>query len=246
MKSFFSIFKMDFSNLFKNPVLVGFNTIFPIAMILILGYLCGGNYSDIKYAYQYYAVATIVFGMLEGAMTATNCFMERDIKKPNLRIIFSPAGNFQIYFSKILASFLFDYILHALLAIIFCPIFGVTLGTHPVLFIILMAPVEFVSAALGVFFCCLLHSEEASSTLLSNIISLFAILGGTFFSLEGMGSTIAYISRFSPVKWLNNVFFALSCDNNEVMFWPVFFSACAISALLILGCRLTFRSEDYL
>ena len=237
---------MDFYNLFKNPVLIGFNTIFPVVMIIIFGYLCGGNYSDIKYAYQYYAVALIVFGMLEGAMTATNCFMERDIKKPNLRIIFSPAGSFPIYFSKILASFVFDYILHILLALIFCPVFGVTLGAKPALFIILMAPVEFASAALGVFFCCLLHSEEASSTLLSNIISLFAILGGTFFSLEGMGSTIAYISRFSPVKWLNDVFFALSCDNNAAMFWPVFLGACAASALLILGCRLTFRSEDYL
>ena len=121
MRRFFAIFKMDMINLFKSPILVGYNTVFAALLILIMGFLCSGNYADIKDAYEYYAVSFVIYGMLNGAMTASNCFMERDIKRPNLRIIYSPVGAFPIYFSKILSSFIFDYSLHLLLMLILCP-----------------------------------------------------------------------------------------------------------------------------
>ncbi len=246
MRRFLAIFKMDMINLFKNPVLLGYNTVFAALLILIMGFLCGGNYADIKDAYEYYAVSFLIYGMLNGAMTASNCFMERDIKRPNLRIIYSPAGSFPIYFSKILSSFLFDYSLHLLLMLILCPILHVTLGSSPIFFILLMAPIEFAAAALGIFFCCIFKCEETTSMLLSNVISILCFLGGTFFSLDGMGSAIAFASRLSPVKWLNDAFFAIACDNSLAYFWPVFISATLLSILLVLGCHLFFRTEDYL
>ena len=98
MRRFFSVFKMDLRNLFKNPVLVGYNTVFAVLLILIMGFLTSGNYAAPKEAYQYYAVTMLIYGILNGAMTASNCFLERDIKRPNLRIIYSPAGSFSIYF----------------------------------------------------------------------------------------------------------------------------------------------------
>lgn len=246
MRRFFAVFKMDMINLFKNPVLLGYNTVFAALLILIMGFLCGGNYADINDAYQYYAVSFLIYGMLNGAMTASNCFMERDIKRPNLRIIYSPVGAFPIYFSKILSSFIFDYSLHLLLMLILCPTLHVSLGSNPVYFILLMAPIEFAAAALGIFFCCIFKCEETTSMLLSNVISIFCFLGGTFFSLDGMGSAIAFASRLSPVKWLNDAFFALACDNSLAYFWPVLIGGTIISALLVLGCRLFFRTEDYL
>jgi ABC-2 type transport system permease protein len=246
MRRFLSIFHMDIINLFKNPVLVGYNTIFAALLILIMGYLCGGNYANSKDAYQYYMVTLLIYGMLNGAMTASNCFMERDIKRPNLRIIYSPVGSFPIYFSKILASFIFDYALHLLILAILCPLLHVTLGSQPIFFILLMFPVEFAAAALGIFFCCVFHCEETTSTLLSTVISILCILGGSFFSLAGMGNMLAFASALSPVKWLNDAFFALSCDNSIAYFGSVFIGASALSVLLVLGCRMLFRTEDYL
>lgn len=245
MRRFSAIFKMDLINLFKNPVLVGYNTVFAAGIILIMGYLCGGGYADIKDAYQYYAVTLLIYGMLNGAMTASNCFMERDIKRPNLRIIYSPAGAFPIYFSKILASFVFDYFLHAMLMVLLIPLLHITLGSRPVFFLLLMAPIEFASAALGIFFCCVFRCEETTSMLLSNVISVLCVLGGSFFSLDGMGSALAFASRLSPVKWINDAFFALACDNSLALFGPVFLGAAVLSVLLVLGCRLLFKTEDY-
>ena len=245
MRRFWVIFRMDMVNLFKNPVLVGYNTVFAALLIFIMGFLTGGNYADLKDAYQYYVVTLLIYGMLNGAMTASNCFMERDIKKPNLRIIYSPVGSFPIYFSKILSSFAFDYLLHLALIAVLCPLLHVSLGSQPLYFILLMAPVEFAAAALGIFFCCVFHCEETTSTLLSLVVSVLCVLGGSFFSLDGLGGAIALVTRLSPVKWLDDAFFALSCDNNPAPFWPVFLGTVAISALLVLGCRMLFRTEDY-
>ena len=72
MYRFFQIFKMDLSNNFKNPVLINFNSVFAIVMILIMGFLTSGNYANAMDAYNYYAVSFLIFGMMEGAMTATN------------------------------------------------------------------------------------------------------------------------------------------------------------------------------
>lgn len=246
MRSFITIFKMDLTNLFKNPVLVVYNSIFSILLILIMGFLSSGNYAKGKDAYQYYMISLMMYAMLNGAMTASNCFMERDIKRPNLRIIHSPAGGFQIYFSKILSSFLFDYSLHLLLLGILCPILNVTLGSRPIYFILLMAPIEFGAAALGIFFCCIFHNEETTSSLLSTVISLLCVLGGTFFSLDGLGKGVALVSKLSPVKWMNNAFFTISVDNDLSYFWPVFITAMLLSVLLVVGCGLFFRTEDYL
>jgi len=65
MRRFFSVFKMDLTNLFKNPVLVGYNTVFAALLILIMGFLTSGNYADTKNAYQYYAVTMLVYGYAE-------------------------------------------------------------------------------------------------------------------------------------------------------------------------------------
>jgi ABC-2 type transport system permease protein len=237
---------MDLVNLFINPVLVGYNTVFSVLLILVMGFLTGGGYADLKDAYQYYIVTMTVFGMLNGAMTASNCFMERDIKRPNLRIIYSPAGSFPIYFSKLLASFVFNYSLHLLVLAVLCSLLEVSLGARAVYFILLMAPVEFAAAALGIFFCCVFHNEETTSSLLSTVISLLCVLGGSFFSLDGMGSAMAFASNLSPVKWLNDTFFALACDNSLSHFWQVFIITSVISVLLVLGCRILFRTEDYI
>lgn len=247
MRNFCSIFKMDLANLVKNPVLVNANTLFPLLLILIMGYLTSGSYARPADAYNYYAVSFLIFGMLNGAMTASNGFMERDIKRPNLRIIYSPVGSFSIYFSKILSAALFNFICHLLVMAILCPLLHLNFGGRNAGYVLaLMLPIEFAGSALGVFFCCIFKNEETTSSLLSTAISILGILGGTFFSLDGLGSVLRTLTRFSPVKWMNDAFFALVFDGNRSVVLPLFLGGIAASLLLTLGCKIFFRTEDYL
>lgn len=247
MRGFISIFKMDMLNIIKNPVLLGSNTVFDILLVFIMGFLTSGTYANSSDAYNYYLVSFLIYDMLNGAMTATNCFMERDIKKPNLRIIHSPVGCFPIYFSKIASSALFDYICHLLVLAILVPTLHLNLGgANAGYIILLMAPIEFASSALGVLFCCIFKTEEAASALLSSAISILAFLGGTFFSFDGMGGALAFASRLSLVKWLTDDFFAIIFDANLSPVIPLFAGSIILSALLVFGCSRFFRTEDYL
>ncbi|ADU25990.1 ABC transporter permease [Ethanoligenens harbinense] len=245
MRRFGIIFRIDLFNVFKNPVLVGYNTLFTVALVFTLGYLNGGAYADGWTAYRYYLVSFLVYSVLTGSMTASNAFMERDIKKPNLRILFSPAGSFPIYFSKILASALFDYICHGTLAVALGALFHFPNFGQFWLLLLVLIPLELASAALGTFFCCVLHSEESTSSLLSTVIGVLAFLGGTFFSLDSMGGVVALISRCSPVKWINDALFALLIDGNAAVAAPLFFGALAAAAALTAGCVRFFHTEDY-
>jgi ABC-2 type transport system permease protein len=247
MYSFAQIFKMDLSNNSKNVVLIGFNTVFFILMVMIFGFLSEGVYADPITSYNYYGVSLLVFTIFNGAMTATNSFMERDIKLPNLRIIHSPVGKTAIYFSKILASFIFNYVCHLLVVVLLMLTMNLNFGGHLFGYImLLMLPLEFVSSALGVFFCCFFRTEETASTLISNVLSIFALLGGIFFSLESMGPSLAWISKFSPMKWIMDAFFTIIFDGDLSLLWPVLWLSIVASILLIYGCEKCFRTEDYL
>ena len=75
MRKFGSILRMDLENIIKNPVLIGYNTVFAFLSIWIMGLLTGGNYANSADAYRYYVVTMIIYGMLNGAMTASNIFI---------------------------------------------------------------------------------------------------------------------------------------------------------------------------
>lgn len=247
MYRFMQIFKMDFNNNIKNPVLIGYNTIFFLIIVLIFGFLSEGAYAVSTASYNYYAISLLVYTILNGAMTSTNSFLERDIQKPNLRIIHSPIGKASIYLSKILSSFVFNYVCHLFVIVLFMIVMGLNFGgSYFGYILLLMIPLEFAASALGVFFCCLFRTEDMASTLLSNVISIFAFLGGAFFSLDSMGPALAWISKLSPVKWVIDAFFSIIFDANLSLMWPVFWISILTSIALVVGCQRWFRTEDYL
>ncbi|KPV60009.1 hypothetical protein QJ48_08095 [Paenibacillus sp. A3] len=56
MYSFYFILKRDFINLALNPVLLLTNTVFPLLLVLVLGYLSNGAYSgETMNGYDYYS-----------------------------------------------------------------------------------------------------------------------------------------------------------------------------------------------
>lgn len=90
MRKYINLFKIDLVNILKNPVLLLVNTLFGVILVYLLSYLTKGQYKSSASAYNYYAISLIIYAAFNGAMTATNSFMERDIKLPNMRILHSP------------------------------------------------------------------------------------------------------------------------------------------------------------
>jgi ABC-2 type transport system permease protein len=247
MKSYIFMFKMDFKSLLKNPVVIFINTAFIFILTFILGSLNSSLYADEWTPYRYSLVVLIIYTILNGCTTASNCFLERKVSKANLRVLMSPVGRISFCLSKITASALLNFCCHVVVLFAGLAVFHVsTQFIYIGWFILAMIPFEFAACSLGILTCCLLKSEEATSSLLSMTISFFAILGGTFFPLDGMGKFLATLSNFSPLHWLNTSMLKLFFDGNMQMLFPLLLVGTVAGLILSAGSIKFFHEETFL
>jgi len=189
----------------------------------------------------------MIFSIFNAATYSANSFMEERIKKPNMRLVYSPVRPFFIHFSKVLASFIFCTVAYTAVALFFIFAIGVNYGGGNVwaIFFIMLLSLFFFSS-LGVTVCCLLKSEGITNNILSLLFAIFAVLGGLFFPVEGLGKAVVAVSWASPAKWILTACLRIIYDNDFSMFLPV----CGLYALLsiaslVLSSR-SFRGEDYI
>lgn len=247
MKSYICIFKMDFWGLLKNPVVIFINTAFIVILTFILGSLNSSLYADGWTPYRYSLIVLIVYTILNGCTTASNCFLERKVSKANLRVLMSPVSRFSFCLSKITASALFNFCCHIIVLFAGLALFHVSVPfAHVGWFVLVMIPFEFAACALGILVCCLLKSEEATSSLLSMIIAFLGILGGTFFPLDGMGKLLATASNLSPLHWLNTSMLELFFDGNIKALSPLLLVGITAAIILSAGSIKSFHEETFL
>lgn len=176
---FFTIFKRDFRNIILNPVLLIYNTVFPLLLVSVLGYLSYGDYFGYGItSYDYYGITVLIYSALNVSVTASNSFLEESLKFGNLRIAYAPIDLSYIYLSKIAATFLFTSITAMGVMFLLKTSLGVNIGGDKFPYVVsILLVFNLFSSAMGVLLCCILKSEELTNTILSVINNAFAILG---------------------------------------------------------------------
>lgn len=243
MRNLLLICKEDFKNLIKNPMWLFYGTLFPILLVVILGFLTKDSYGNEVTSYDYYVITLMIYSILTSGMTSANAFMEEKIRKANMRIIYAPGSVKSIYLSKIMASFAFSFLCHLFDMIVLCMIYHIHITAVPQI-VILFGLTEVFSVALGVMFCCIFKTEAMANQILSVVINLFAILGGLMFPMDGFGKVVRGISYLSPAKWLVNTTFCMIYDNNFSWFYPTVLVLIFVIAAVFAVCDKTFRKED--
>lgn len=246
MRRFYNICKQDFMNLAKNPMWLFYVFAFPILLVGVMGFFMEGSYGTEITSYDYYGISLMIYGALNAATIGANSFMEERIKAGNMRIIFSPQPDSYLYFSKIIAAFLFTEIAYFIDFGILHYLFGVNIGgmyTGYVLAVLTMAILF--SSALGVMCCCILKSENITNQILSTLLTILCLLGGVFFSLDGFGETVRKICLLSPVKWIMNTLFAIIYDRDLGQVIPTIFMLAAGTVIIVVLCGVFFHKEDY-
>lgn len=247
MYTFKKILGMGLTNLFTNPMWIFYSIGFPLALVLVMGFLTSGSYGNTVTSYDYYGVALMIYGIFNAATFSANSFMEERIKNANMRIVYSPVRPFFIHFSKVLATTIFCTVTYTLVGALLYFIAGVNYGGVNLwmIYLIMLLAIFFFSA-LGVAVCCILRSESSTNQILSLLLTLFSILGGLFFPLDGLGKTVAAISWVSPAKWILSACMQIIYDNNFRMFLPAIGILVLLSALCVALSAKIFRGEDYI
>ncbi len=243
MKNLYVISKEDFINLIKNPMWLFYGSVFPILLVVVLGFLGKESYGKEVTSYDYYGITLIIYSIITSGMTSANAFMEITIRKPNMRIIYAPGSAKVIYLSKIISSFIFSFLCHVFDMILLCAIYHIYIKAIPQI-ILLFGLAELFSVGLGVMFCCIFKTEAMANQILSIFINLFAILGGLLFPMDGYGKIVRSISNISPAKWLLRTSFGMIYDNDFSRFIPTVLGLTMATIVVLIICDITFRKED--
>jgi len=243
----FKMFKMDFMNTAKNPTLFLCNTVFPLIIILIMGFITKGSYGTKVTSYDYYGVTMTIFFVFNIATTEANTFMEKKIKPGNVRLIYSPTYTSNIFLSKILACSVFGGICYTILMIVEDKVFNIKLGGENFIYIlILMLFFIFFMCCFGAFMCCIFKSEEATNKIVAPVLTVFGIFGGMFFPIDSLGSTVQKLSYISPLKWINDCMLKIIYDKDFSMFAPTMAILAVGAIILMLLCKAIFKPEAYI
>lgn len=247
MYRFKRIFILDLMNLITNPMWIFYAIGFPIALVLILGFLTSGSYGGSVSSYDYFGVALMVFGIFNAATFSANSFMEERIKKPNMRLIHSPLRPFNIYFSKIVASAVFCTVAYALVAILLQFIVGINYGgTSAWALLVILLASNFFFSALGVLVCCILKNEGTTNNILSLLFMLLSLFGGVFFPVDGLGKVVVSASWLSPARWILTACMRIIYDRDLSLFLPVLGMFILFSVVAVALCGQFFKGEDYI
>ncbi len=243
MRNLWLISKEDLKNLFKNPMWIFYGTLFPILLIVILGFLNKDSYGNGVTSYDFYGITLMIYAVTSSGMTSANAFMEERIRKANMRIIYAPGNARDIYMSKIFSTFVFSLICHVFDMILLFTIFHIHIAAIPELLILLVLGELFFNA-LGVMFCCIFKTEAMANQILSIFINLFAIFGGLMFPMDGYGKAVRTISYISPAKWIAKAAFGMIYDYDFTWFTPVVIGMGISILIVFVICNKTFRKED--
>lgn len=246
--NFIKIIKFDFLNILRNPALVIFNTIFPIMIIGVMGFVTKGSYGAGNISsYDYYGVTMMIFTALFIAMTATNTFMEEKVKGGNARIVYAPVSKTEIYLSKLISTYLLGTITYSVILLGGQSIFHINYGRGNILFFMLLISIfSLFGSSLGIMFCCIFKSEQGANSIMQIALLLFIFFGGLFFPVASLGRLVETISYLSPVKWVTDCAFQVIYDKDFSLYLPTLGILILASGLCILICQIIFKPEEYI
>ena len=148
---FMKILRQDICNILHNPTLIFSNTILPLILIGVLGFVTKTSFGkEPVSSFDYYGINMIIFSVGMIAITTTNAFMEEQVKRGNFRIMYAPISKTEIYFSKILSSYFLCAVCYGILVPLCQYILHLNMGGKNIIYFIILLNV------FGFCGCCLL------------------------------------------------------------------------------------------
>ncbi|HWT74486.1 MAG TPA: ABC transporter permease [Mobilitalea sp.] len=246
MRILMKMILMDLKRRTKDGFVLGYNIIFPILMIILLGYLTSGNYGKHFTGYQYYSVVMLPFCIAMAMITAAYAGKDEAYKKTAVRFLFSPVSRIQIVLSKLISCALTICICNLVVLIIAKLAFGLPadLGLIPIF--LLLASETFAVCAAGLLIGLGMKNFILIKNLLNIPICLAAILAGSFYPIGTLNSRLELVLKLSPLTWMNRSIFLFLYDNNLSLLWKTALIFFVTGLGLTLLAVTFFKKEEFI
>lgn len=245
MTAFAAMLKINMKRRFCDGFAVGYNLVFPIIMIGLLGLLCRNiSYGGIS-SYQYYAVVMIPFCMIMAVITAAYAGKDDAYAKTAQRILVTPVSVRAIVWAKVISSSIVVFLCSMLVyagACVFVKLDIRSIGLTGLLYLAL----AFAVAGIGTLVGLGMKNFMILKNILNLPIVLWAILGGTFFRIGTFSTGGNFLLNLSPVRWINRSLFLLLYEKDEFLLLCVTAALAAAGEVCSMLAVKTFKKGEYM
>ncbi|HBF6514168.1 TPA: ABC transporter permease, partial [Clostridioides difficile] len=92
MRCFLTLFKLGIKRRSKDFFILFYNIVFPVIIIVLLGYLTSKSYGKEFTSYNYYTIVTIPFCVLMGIISVSYVAQDEKISNTSYRYMISPVS----------------------------------------------------------------------------------------------------------------------------------------------------------
>ena len=246
MIPFQRLFLFDFKRRVKSGFTIGYNIIFPIIMIWILGTLLSGKYTNKLTGYEYYTLLMIPFCCTMAIITAAYAGKEESYAKTAYRYITAPISGHQIYGAKLLSCTIIFSICNLLVLLVGKVLWKIYLGGSFFQLAVLFTAETFCVCAAGLLIGLGMKNFITVKNFLNIPIVLFAILGGSFFPIGTFHPALQILINVSPLTWINrSIFLSIYDGRDETLLMTTLLLSATGILLTIIGMK-SFNKEEFL
>lgn len=223
----------------------GYNMVFPILMIWLLGFLCKNMFSGEITGYQYYAVVLPPYCILMAVITAAYAGKDDAYAKTAERVLAAPVSKWVIVITKVIAETLVFTACTYLVLAGSVIIWKLPIGDSLLYLCLLYFSVSLLTAAVGTYIGLGMKNFLAVKNLINLPLGIFAIAGGCFFRIGTLSPTGQLLLNLSPLTWINRSIFLTLYDANHTPVLGCSLCLGLIGAGFTVLAAMTFKKEEY-
>jgi len=241
-----SLFYYDIKRRSKDGFFIGYNIIFPVVMILLLGYLSSGSYGKEFTGYQYYAIVMLPFCVAMAIITAAYAGKDDAYKKTAVRFLFAPVSSTQIVLAKLFSCLVIMSICNGGVLLFAKHLLKLPLSTQFLPVFLLLTAETFCVCTIGLFIGFGMKNFIVIKNMLNIPICLAAILAGAFYPIGTLSPRLEFVLKLSPLTWVNRSMFQAIYDGNASLLWRTLVVFAVVGVIFTILAIKLFRKEEFI
>lgn len=246
MENFIPLLKLGLKRRSKDFFIIFYNIVFPLFMILLLGYLSSMSYSKEFTSYRYYSIVLIPFCIMMGITNVAYAMQDERNAKTAYRVLVAPITKRTLILAKFLSCFSILSLTNILTLTISKFIFNMDLQGQYFMILLSFTGLTFLTSAIGAYLGLACKNFLMIKNFMNLPIMIFGLLGGCFYPIASNDLILSKMISLSPLTWINHGIISSIYENN-IQILMITTCIFAIIGILILWFSIhNFKREAFL